>query len=227
MIHRDIKPQNFFLTTSLTCKLGDFGIARGEPRSPAPPPATPKATANLARRLSGALSALYLSDGAPLSRTCSMSEAVPPSPRRKDSVWDPGPVGELTANRGTVRYMAPECASAAAGAKYSVQADIFSLAMVYYFVWERKLPALSGFGGAADPNHLRDLRSGKRPVFSKTPKLAQKIIADMWQTDAAKRPTAGDVLDRLERFRCGSFGYLSQAPDAAAAAAAVRPYNTM
>jgi hypothetical protein len=72
--------------------------------------------------------------------------------------------------------------------------------MVYYFVWERVPPALPGVRGPTD--YLAGLRDGVRPPFARTPKLLRALITDMWSTDAAARPQAGEILDRLQRLKC-------------------------
>ncbi|KAJ1445458.1 kinase-like domain-containing protein [Pelagophyceae sp. CCMP2097] len=191
IIHRDIKPQNFFLTASLCVKLGDFGIARrGSPRAKAadnsfwaPIAEAPAVGGTLRQRF-----ALAVTPSRRASRR---------SLRGPDFEAD---MRDLTSNCGTVRYMAPEIAAATAHASYTAKVDIFSLAMVYYFVWERVPPALAGVRGPTD--YLAGLRDGKRPPFLRTPKVFRALIKDMWETDAVARPQAGEILDRLQRLKC-------------------------
>mmetsp|Transcript_5094 Transcript_5094/g.18049 ORF Transcript_5094/g.18049 Transcript_5094/m.18049 type:complete len:267 (-) Transcript_5094:56-856(-) len=208
IIHRDIKPQNYFLTEALTCKLGDFGISSSiRPPAPAPEPRPPepRPPCAVSPRVKGRT---LRQQSAP---SLSPLQFRPPErqlrPLEKPLESSPGPANdELTANCGTVRYMAPEVASPAPRAAYTVQADIFSLAMVFYFVWERATPTMAGLVEPA--TYLNGLRSGRRPVFSKTPKAMRALITDMWSTDASARPRASEILERLERLKC-TFGTVS------------------
>ena len=104
---------------------------------------------------------------------------------------------DLTSNCGTVRFMAPEVA-AVDGARtqaYDSKADIFSLAMVYYFVWERALPGIPECN--KPPLHLAALRQGRRPSYGRTPKPIRELVNHMWRLEAQDRPSAADVLDYL------------------------------
>lgn len=123
---------------------------------------------------------------------------------------------DLTSNCGTVRWMAPEVSSTdAKTALYNSKADIFSLAMVYFFVWERLLPAIPGH----DRPHLHfaALLEGKRPAFQKTPKDVRDLITAMWVLDPTARPDAPDLLDSLHRIQealqkhKGPFAFLAAA----------------
>ena len=78
---------------------------------------------------------------------------------------------------------------------YDSKADIFSLAMVYYFVWERALPGIPECN--KPPLHLAALRQGRRPSYGRTPKPIRELVNHMWRLEAQDRPSAADVLDYL------------------------------
>ena len=82
---------------------------------------------------------------------------------------------------------------ATATAMYSTAIDIFSLGLVYYFVFARELPRIQD---ATNARRTAALRSGRRPDFSSdTPKSARAVIAACWETEPAKRPSAGEIVD--------------------------------
>ena len=120
---------------------------------------------------------------------------------------------DLTSNCGTIRYMAPEVASPDGKkktTKYSAKADIFSLALVYYFVWERILPSIPFHTTPA--SHFLALHEGKRPPFSsKTPHYVRDFIKRMWLFDPNDRPTASELLDDILIFQNQKFSTTSSA----------------
>mmetsp|Transcript_18350 Transcript_18350/g.57751 ORF Transcript_18350/g.57751 Transcript_18350/m.57751 type:complete len:392 (+) Transcript_18350:53-1228(+) len=109
---------------------------------------------------------------------------------------------DLTSNCGTVRFMAPEVASTdgAKTQKYSTRADIFSLGLVYYFVWERLLPGIEGHRTPA--THFSAILAGRRPNFHRAPKPVRDLINLMWRLLPVDRPDASHVLDYLNTLKC-------------------------
>ena len=198
VVHRDLKPPNFLVCKCLRIKLGDFGIARnlssprgldlsrdGVPRVSSSSKMTDDgkthfpASAKEARAAAGDLD----SSRGPLDLTDS----------GRGSEYD------LTTECGTARFMAPEVASPApdvARKRYREQADIFSLGLVFYYVWERKLPSVKGALNVDE--HRAAINSGARPAFSRTPKAIRALIEKMWAFNPTDRASAAMVSTFLE-----------------------------
>lgn len=95
----------------------------------------------------------------------------------------------LTGAAGSVRYMAPECASYES---YGTPADVFSFSLV---CWE--VLSLNGkpFGDLDVRTHIKRVVKGtERPSIPKdwAPRI-RHLIASAWTHDPLLRPTAGDV----------------------------------
>ena len=135
-----MKPANFLLTPSLQCKLSDFGVSRIVDKQE-----TIRRNKSSQENLVGIVNqddvdilnkSARLDDGITAPASVTMTSAAP------------GKIYSLeqTSNCGTVRYMAPEVYGDSGGSKtiYSVQADVFSLGMVYFFVFEGTPPSVLG-----------------------------------------------------------------------------------
>ena len=196
-VHRDLKPPNFLVCKCLRIKLGDFGIARNlnSPRGHG---------LDLSRdgipRVSS--SSKLSSPGGKTHFPASAKEARAAA-GDLDSSRGPlditGSEYELTTECGTARFMAPEVASPApdvARRKYREQADIFSLGLVFYYVWERKLPSVKGALNVDE--HRAAINSGARPAFSRTPKAIRALIERMWAFNPTDRASAAMVSTFLE-----------------------------
>ena len=171
------------LTNSLRVKLCDFGISRLFSRREAAEAARGEAAeyspATAYRSLAG--------DGV------DMDDAEVDQPKRES---EPLALIEQTSNCGTVRFMAPEVADKTGNHRvpYNTAADIFSLGMVYSFVWERSLPHIPGCASPVD--HITALHAGGRPAHGrKTPQAAREIINKCWAADVILRPRAEQLVD--------------------------------
>jgi serine/threonine protein kinase len=80
--------------------------------------------------------------------------------------------------------------------RYSVQADIFSLGMVFFFVFEAVPPHVMG---AEDPDsHFAHLQSGKRPICKHAPTTVRRIIELCLRWEPNHRPTSLELIDLVE-----------------------------
>ena len=91
--------------------------------------------------------------------------------------------------------------------KYDVQADIFSVGMVFFFIFENRAPAIAG---ANDPRkHFAALKQGMVPTFLRTDRQLRGIVLSCLNLDPKRRPVAKELLVLLRSFdnsTCSCFG---------------------
>ena len=116
---------------------------------------------------------------------------------------------DQTTNVGTVRYMAPEVREVnpdsfdgtSPQSRYSVQADVFSVGMVYYFVFEGGVPPKVP-GGNNPQAHFAGLAAGKRPAFKLASPGQREIVELCLRQLPAERPTTLELITLLDGLPC-------------------------
>ena len=91
--------------------------------------------------------------------------------------------------------MAPEVHEQVPGggrSTYSRNADIFSLGLVFYFVFEEVRPAI--VGAMSKDEHITALRQGSRPSYLRSPTSMRRIIDLTLATNIYLRPKAEDLI---------------------------------
>ncbi|OQS02121.1 kinase [Thraustotheca clavata] len=101
--------------------------------------------------------------------------------------------------RGTFEYMAPEMLDGKQGhAKYDTSSDIYSLAITF---WDILHPGAIKYE-EGDKNHMHIFElviNGSRPIIqASTPPALRDLIEISWQTDSLQRPSAANIIQRLE-----------------------------
>jgi serine/threonine protein kinase len=100
----------------------------------------------------------------------------------------------MTGGVGSCGYMAPEVAR---HEKYNEKADIFSFALIMYFI-----------SSGRDPYHeigtdymkiLKQYSEGKepRPTITDCPSVIRAIMKDAWHSKPSERPSASDLVEQL------------------------------
>lgn len=105
---------------------------------------------------------------------------------------------------GTWRYMAPEVVRYQS---YTDRVDIYSFALIMWFMSTGKEPFVQEFGKDAELVLKEYIKGNEpRPVFNSSGSLfggkhepmVQQLIKDCWDVTPANRPSARDCIDRLE-----------------------------
>ena len=103
-------------------------------------------------------------------------------------------------HRGTLEWSAPELLDDLPSP--SEKSDVYALGMTLWELTSRQLP----YVGMSDAGIVRKIDRGELPpVPTETPPPFLEIIQACWQKEAAKRPTAPQVLSRLDRLQGQNF----------------------
>jgi serine/threonine protein kinase len=111
----------------------------------------------------------------------------------------------LTHNVGTLRYMAPEIyhihTENSPQPIYGHKVDIWSTAMVFYLLWEKRRPLPQGYTEEMSVGTFRTLLyQGMRPVWRRTPPILRHVIRKGWRFNPVRRPDAIAWLAMIERI---------------------------
>ena len=105
-------------------------------------------------------------------------------------------VYRMSGETGSLRYMAPEVAD---NLPYNHKADVYSFGIILWEMTAYKKP-YEGFSREAF--YKRVVKGGERPPVKKNwPKELSKLMAECWNDKIDKRPTFGEVVERIEGIR--------------------------
>lgn len=103
----------------------------------------------------------------------------------------------LNSKVGTLNWIAPEFINGSATV-YTESADIYSLGMILWEIVSGKVP----YEGKSQLQILRMVDMHETEIIPKgTNYLYAQLITDCWNTDPSKRPTIGEVLEKLELIK--------------------------
>jgi serine/threonine protein kinase len=98
-----------------------------------------------------------------------------------------GTYRNLTSMTGAIRYMAPECA---AGLNYNQSADVYSWAMLMYYMMALEPP----FGFYTERMIIDRACKGYRPtIFKRWSSNIKEVISAAWDGDLKNRPSFLDI----------------------------------
>lgn len=110
---------------------------------------------------------------------------------------------ESTATRrmtvlGTVAFMAPELINAER--HYTQSIDVYALAITFWEIWTE----LDPYGENSHFEIYKDVSAGKRPPLPAKgvwPQGLTEVFEEAWHQDPMKRPSAGELVKKLEEIR--------------------------
>ena len=100
---------------------------------------------------------------------------------------------------GSIGYTPPEVVAIKKGDKYNPKGwDIFSMAMIIYFMWSGK-PPLFEFDNGFAVNY--EISRGTRPLLPLSmPEKIRDLVREMWDQDFRKRPSSEEIYDKFYAF---------------------------
>jgi len=100
----------------------------------------------------------------------------------------------MTRCPGTVRWSAPEVLISET---YSEFADVYSLGIVLWEMYACKIPFL----GISDFEVFNQIKAGRRPspIPKNCPNSIAKLMNQVWNQSASKRPQFTKVIEELEK----------------------------
>ena len=118
---------------------------------------------------------------------------IPDSSPESDEVY------EMTSGTGSLRYMAPEVADSR---PYNHKADIYAFGILLWELLSCKKPYV---GLGIDDYYNKVVYGGMRPnIDPKWPKPLIELMESCWHKDIQERPTAEQILAKLDEFKNGS-----------------------
>eukprot|EP00045_Choanoeca_perplexa_P015907 m.206852 g.206852 ORF g.206852 m.206852 type:complete len:1421 (+) comp17114_c0_seq1:183-4445(+) len=193
-IHRDLKPGNLLVSSSMSVKVADLGTSRllRDAMEESNPPPTPPRRQSWSRRKR------------PPKRQGSERDPLLPSARdssiQEMEATTDSPQAYLTRNLGTPVYQAPEIQS---DQPYSIKADVYSYGICFFEIYTRTIP----FEALAKSSvfHLRQaVLRGERPTIPEDcPSGLARIMQDCWTAEPYDRPSFDAIVQRLTAISDG------------------------